>query len=77
VEILVREVAVLPLGDEALRKFGQIKSGLRKQEQVVADFDLLIASTGIANGVTLVTNNLKHYSRIPDLKLDNWLFPSQ
>ncbi|MCP4148878.1 MAG: type II toxin-antitoxin system VapC family toxin [bacterium] len=34
--------------------------------------DLMIASICLANNVTLVTNNLKHFSRIEELPIENW-----
>jgi tRNA(fMet)-specific endonuclease VapC len=71
-ETFVKQIAVLPLSDAALKTFGQIKADLRKQGQVVADFDLLIASTALAEPWILVTNNTRHYARIPGLRLENW-----
>ncbi len=52
--------------------FGQIKSDLSKNGITVDDFDLLIGSTAITYGYTLVTNNEKHFNKIPDLKVVNW-----
>jgi len=53
--------------------FGTIKANLSKEGVTVADFDLLIGSTAITLGYTLVTNNEKHFSKIPDLKITNWM----
>lgn len=72
-ETFVKQLAVLPLNDAALKTFGQIKADLRKQGQVVADFDLLIASTALAEARILVTNNTRHYARIPGIQLENWI----
>lgn len=36
------------------------------------DFDLLIGATAIAHGMTLVTNNTKHFQRLQGLKLEDW-----
>jgi len=35
--------------------------------------DLLIAGIAIENDMTLVTHNMKHFSRIPGLKLQDWI----
>ncbi len=40
---------------------------------MVADFDLLIASTALAENLILVTNNTRHYARIPGIRLENWV----
>jgi len=39
---------------------------------MVDDIDLLIAGIAIENEMILVTNNEKHFRRIPDLKIENW-----
>ncbi len=44
-------------------------------DQPLADFDLLIVVSASVQGRTLVANNLRHYTRIPGLKLENWLTP--
>jgi tRNA(fMet)-specific endonuclease VapC len=37
------------------------------------DFDILIAATAIVNNCVLVSNNIKHFERIPDLNIENWI----
>ena len=39
----------------------------------IDDFDLLIGATAIANGLTMVTDNVRHLGRIPDIELENWV----
>lgn len=46
---------------------------LRKQGQLIDDFDILIGVTAVANKMTLVSENLKHLSRIPNIKTENWI----
>ena len=55
-----------------LRKFGVIKAELQKTGEPLPDADLLIAATAIDAGGVLVTGNIKHFSRIPGLPLENW-----
>ena len=57
--------------------FGSIKEVLKKQGISVNDFDLLIGSTAITFGYTVVTNNVKHFKKIPDLKIVNWYKKSE
>jgi predicted nucleic acid-binding protein len=52
--------------------FAQLKALLQKNGNNVADMDLLIASICLANNLILVTNNTRHFEKIPDLKLENW-----
>ena len=52
--------------------FGSLKADLEKKEARLDDFDLLIASTALLLGYRLVTNNERHYRRIPGLDVENW-----
>ncbi|MHC5745028.1 MAG: PIN domain-containing protein [Nostoc sp.] len=72
-EEFIQNLPVLPLTDPALRKYGELKAELRRIGQTIAEFDLLIASVAIAENYTLVTNNIRHYSRISNLQLENWI----
>jgi len=49
--------------------FAQLKSKLKKDGNIIADMDLMIASITISNEAVLFTNNLKHFKRLEDLKL--------
>lgn len=74
-QAFARQIAVLPLDDATLVVFGRLKAEFRRQGQPPADFDLLIAASALAQGRILVTNNVRHYARIPSLQLENWLNP--
>jgi tRNA(fMet)-specific endonuclease VapC len=69
----IQNLPVVPLTDPALRKCGELKTVLRRIGQTITEFDLLIASVAIAENYTLVTNNTRHYSRISNLQLENWI----
>jgi tRNA(fMet)-specific endonuclease VapC len=74
-EFFIQNLPVLPLNDTALRRFGELKAELRRTGQPIAEFDLLIASVALAESYILVTNNTRHYDRIPELQLENWTLP--
>jgi len=63
---------IIPSGKESAENFGMLKASLEKSGTRLDDFDLTIASCALAHNLTLVTNNLKHFSRIEGLKLTNW-----
>jgi tRNA(fMet)-specific endonuclease VapC len=69
----VRLLPILPLHEAILKRFGALKAQLRQTGQPLPDFDLLIASAALVENRVLVTNNSRHYQRIPDLQLENWL----
>jgi len=59
--------------DEAISEmFGQLKATLENAGTIVDDADLFIAACAKVHGLTLVTNNTKHFKRIKGLKLENW-----
>jgi tRNA(fMet)-specific endonuclease VapC len=51
------------------RVYGQIHAGLAAAGQTLADADLQIAATAIHHGLEMVTGNLRHFERIPGLRL--------
>lgn len=52
--------------------FGVLKADLRKKGTPVDDFDLLIGATALTIGYCVVTNNERHYAKIPGLEVVNW-----
>ncbi len=52
---------------------GDLKAGLSRKVKIVDVFDLIIAATALTMGYTIVSNNEKHLSKLPDLSLENWL----
>lgn len=71
-EKFVKLNRVLPLTDEIARKSAKIYADLRKKGQTVGHNDVLIAGTAIVYDLTLITNNINHFSRIGGLDIDNW-----
>jgi|SRR5919106_3644058 predicted nucleic acid-binding protein len=60
---------VLGLNDPIMELFAQHRYRLRRQGNIIPDMDILIAATALHHDLTLMTRNLRHFSRIPDLKL--------
>ena len=52
--------------------YGQIRARLEAEGQPVGAFETLIAGQAISLGVILVTNNEREFSRIPNLRIENW-----
>ena len=50
--------------------FAKEKARLKKSGNIIADMDLMIASIAIENDCTLISNNIKHFDRIENLKLE-------
>lgn len=72
IKTLEQAIEVIPVGLESTEIFGLLKANLEVVGKRMDDFDLIIASCALANNLTLVTNNMKHFQRIEGLKLANW-----
>jgi predicted nucleic acid-binding protein len=66
---------IIPTGKASAEILGMLKASLNRSGTPLDDFDLIVASCALANNLTLVTNNLKHFRRIEGLKLANWTVP--
>lgn len=53
--------------------FAEDKAKLKRHGILIADMDLMIASIVKAHDFSLVTNSLKHFERIQNLKIERWL----
>ena len=65
-------VQILPFDFTATGDYGKIRNFLQAQGTPIGSLDTLIAAHAYSQNLTLVTNNLKEFSRIPGLKLENW-----
>jgi len=74
---ILPQVTVLPYDVSIARVFGQIRAQLEEAGNILADADLQIAATAIYHGLELVTGNLRHFSRIPDLRINKILADSR
>jgi predicted nucleic acid-binding protein len=62
-------VTVLPYDAPAARVYGQIRAHLESAGRPLADADLQIAATALLHDLELVTGNVKHFRRIPRLRV--------
>jgi tRNA(fMet)-specific endonuclease VapC len=57
------------IDQEVCKIFGRERNKLRKQGNIIGDFDLLIASICLRHNLALLTNNKKHFEKIDSLKI--------
>jgi tRNA(fMet)-specific endonuclease VapC len=62
-------LTLLNLNDGISERFAEIRASLRRRGMSIGDFDLMIAATALHFDLTLLTFNLRHFQRIPDLKM--------
>ena len=53
--------------------YGRVRAELEKRRQPLAEPDLRIAAIALSNDFTVVTGNVRHFGRVPDLRVENWL----
>ncbi len=64
---------ILELDWAAAERFGRLKADLERAGNRVADADLLIAAIALARGAGLITGNRRHYERVPELGIEDWI----
>jgi tRNA(fMet)-specific endonuclease VapC len=69
----LRIVRVLPWDAEAADFYADIRHELKSSGQIIGELDMMIAAHSLAAAAVLVTNNTRHFERIPaPLILQNW-----
>jgi Predicted nucleic acid-binding protein, contains PIN domain len=64
---------IIEFNDNDAEVFGIIRADLEKRGLVIGPYDMQIAAQAITRDLVLVTNNTAEFSRIPNLKLENWI----
>jgi tRNA(fMet)-specific endonuclease VapC len=72
ISTFVASVGVLPFDQAAADRFGPVANALARRGEPIGTFDTLIAAHALSSGLTLVTNNTRHFNRVSGLKLANW-----
>ena len=65
-------LSVLPFENSAAKEYGSIRAYLEKRGTPIGPMDMLIAAHAKSEKLILVTNNVREFSRVPDLKIANW-----
>jgi predicted nucleic acid-binding protein len=55
------------------KEYGFVKYNLKSKGEMIDDFDLVIAGQAISENLIVVTDNTKHFNRIPGLSIVNWM----
>jgi tRNA(fMet)-specific endonuclease VapC len=72
IEQLRQLIPVQSLDTAAGRHYGRLRVELERKGSPIGSYDLLIAAHALSLGLTLVTNNVREFSRLPGLHLENW-----
>lgn len=72
VEAYLDRLAILDWTNEVTHHYARIRTELERSGKPIGNMDLLIASHAVTHGMTVVTNNPKHFSNVPGLKVEVW-----
>lgn len=64
---ILQWIDVLPLELSTMREYARISGRLRRVGMRLDSMDLLIAATALEHNLTLVTRNVRHFDRVPEL----------
>lgn len=73
IEDFCSRLEVLPYTAKASQHYGSIRAALETKGETIGVNDLHIAAHARSEGLTLVSNNLNEFSRVPALQSENWL----
>jgi tRNA(fMet)-specific endonuclease VapC len=66
-------LVVAEFGQDAAAAYGRIRAALESEGTPIGPLDTLIAAHAVSLGVTLVTNNVREFGRVPGLEVEDWV----
>lgn len=65
-------IATLPFDEADAQAAAAIRAALRAKGQPIGAYDVLIAGTGLARGLVVVTSNVGEFKRVGGLHVEDW-----
>jgi tRNA(fMet)-specific endonuclease VapC len=75
-EMFLAPITILPFGAEASWVYGDLRADLERRGTSIGSLDTMIAAHALSLQAMLVTNNIREFSKVPGLQLDNWVAPT-
>ncbi|MHB1184164.1 MAG: type II toxin-antitoxin system tRNA(fMet)-specific endonuclease VapC [Desulfobulbia bacterium] len=72
-QAFVAPLEILPFDDRAACRYGEIRACLEKKGQPIGSLDMFIAAHASILSLTLVTNNLREFKKVPGLDVESWV----
>lgn len=73
VRAILSDLEVLTFDVAAAEQYGPLRARLERKGLKLDEADLRIASIALVHDCTLITGNVRHFARIEDLRVENWL----
>ncbi|RPJ56731.1 MAG: type II toxin-antitoxin system VapC family toxin [Dehalococcoidia bacterium] len=73
IDDFVSRLAVIPWDETAADHYGHIRTAMEKDGTLIGAMDMMIAAHARSQGITLVSNNTRHFEKVPGLLIANWV----
>lgn len=70
--LLLSIIEILDFDVDAADAYGKVRADLEKKGTPIGPLDMMIAGHALSLGYKVVTNNVKEFSRVKGLKIENW-----
>ena len=64
---------IIPFDDRDAAEYGRIRADLERKGRVIGEIDMLLAAQSRCKKLIFVTNNVREFSRVQNLRLENWV----
>jgi len=71
-DVFLAEVRCVDFDSDAALAYGRIRTALERRGRVIGPYDMQIAAHALALGLVLVSDNLREFRRVKDLRVENW-----
>jgi len=72
-ELVLPFIGILDFDQRSAELYGSVRADLERKGERLADPDLMVAAIALRYDMTLVSGNTRHFARIPELRVENWL----
>jgi len=73
IDEFVARLVVIPWDETAADHYGNIRTDIEKFGTPIGAMDMMIAAHARSQGATLVSNNIRHFDKVPGLLIENWV----
>jgi tRNA(fMet)-specific endonuclease VapC len=73
IDEFVSRLVVIPWDEIAADHYGEIRATMEKDGTPIGAMDMMIAAHARSQGATLVSNNIRHFDKVPGLHIANWV----
>ena len=72
-KVFLKPLETIPFDGNAAEYYGDIRASLELSGKIISGNDMMIAATTLSRDGILVTNNIREFARVPNLKIENWV----